>query len=50
MMAMKRHLWYLTSELVVSSLFSDKVDSLVKDKMGEKLLETPVVETPLVSL
>jgi hypothetical protein len=36
--ALKRHLWYLTEELAVLSLFSSKITSHQKDKISEKLL------------
>ena len=34
----ERHLWYLTEELVVLSLFSSNVTSSVKEKIAQRLL------------
>ena len=36
--ALRRHLWYLTEELVVLSLFSNKVSDDQKEKIAEKLI------------
>ena len=37
----QRHTWYLTQEVVIFALFSNKVDSDVKQKMAEKLCSLP---------
>ena len=36
--ALKRHLWYVTEELAVLSLFSSKISIEQKAKMADKLL------------
>jgi hypothetical protein len=39
--SIKRHLWYLTKELVVLSLFNEKLGSLIRSVMSKKLFSTP---------
>ena len=38
---LQNHLWYLTEEVVVFSMFSNKVNSDTKQQLASKLLTTP---------
>jgi hypothetical protein len=39
--SIKRHLWYLTEELVVLSLFNEELGSFTRSVMAKKLFSTP---------
>lgn len=38
--AMERHLWYLTEELVIFSLFSNRISTMERRMIAQKLLKT----------
>jgi len=43
--SMKRHLWYLTEELVVFSIFDDTLSPLLRSELAKTLFNTPKPES-----